>query len=56
MPAIIERRGSVSLNDHIAEYVKADHEFIEGIRKGVRACREGKVRHWAEIKRELKLH
>jgi hypothetical protein len=55
MPAVIERKGQVSLNDHIAEYVKADKEFISGIRKGVRACKEGKVRRWVEVKRELGL-
>ena len=56
MPATIERKGHVSLNDHIAEYVKTDREFIEGIKEGVRACVEGRVRRWSEIKRELKLH
>ena len=56
MPSIIERKDSVSLNDHIAEYIKADKDFIEGIRKGVQACKEGKIRDWAEIKKELGLH
>ena len=56
MPATIERKGHVSLNDHIAGYVKADSEFIEGIRKGVQACKEGKIRRWAEIKKEMGLH
>jgi len=56
MPATIERKGNVSLNDHIAEYVKADEEFIGGIRKGVRACKEGRIRRWTEIKREMGLH
>jgi len=55
MSDVIERRDSVSLNDHIAEYIKADEEFIEGIRKGVQACKEGKVRRWIEIKKELEL-
>lgn len=55
MPTVAERKGHVSLNDHIAEYIKADREFMEGIRKGVQACREGKVRRWADIKKELGL-
>ncbi len=54
MPAVIEKDGHVSLNDHIAEYIKADKEFIDGIRRGVRACCEGKIRRWTEIKKELK--
>ena len=56
MPTVIDRKGHVSLNDHIAEYVKADKEFMDGIRKGVRACCEGRVRPWAEVKKELGLH
>ncbi len=56
MPATIERKGHVFLNDHIAAFMKADKEFMEGIRRGVQACREGKVRRWAEIKKELGLH
>jgi hypothetical protein len=55
MPAVIERRGQVSLNDHVAEYLKADKQFIDGIKSGVRACKEGKVRRWAEIREELRL-
>lgn len=30
-------------------------EFIEGIKKGLQARREGKVRPWSEIKQELGL-
>jgi hypothetical protein len=56
MPAIMDKRNNVSLNDHIAEYIKADKEFIDGIRRGVHACCGGKIRRWVEIKRELKLH
>jgi len=56
MPAVIERKNHISLNDHIVEYMKADKEFMDGIRKGVRACCEGKVRPWSEVKRELGLH
>ena len=56
MPVTIDKKANVSLNDHIAEYMRADKEFIDGVRKGVRACRKGKVRRWAEIKRDLGLH
>ena len=50
MPEVIEKGHGVSLNDHIVEYIKADKDFMEGIRKGVKACKEGRVRRWAEIK------
>jgi superfamily I DNA and RNA helicase len=55
MPAVIDKTGRVSLNDHIAEYIKSDQEFLEGIRKGVRACKEDRVKRWADIKKELGL-
>jgi len=56
MPAVKENKADVSLNDHIAEYIKADKEFMGGMRKGVRACKEGRVRPWSEIKEEAGLH
>ena len=57
MPIIKEgKREEVSLNDHIAEYIKADIDFMDGMRKGVKACKEGRVRLWSEIKRESGLH
>lgn len=28
-------------------------EFIDGIRKGVRACKEGRMQLWSEVKKEL---
>ena len=33
--------------------LKADKEFMDGIRRGVKDCKEG--RRWSEIKRELNL-
>lgn len=30
-------------------------EFVEGIKKGVQAVRDGKVRPWSEIRKELEL-
>ena len=49
MPAIIERKNHVSLNDHIAEYIKADKEFMDGIRRGVKDCKAGRVQLWSEV-------
>lgn len=55
MPTTIERKGHVSLNDHIAEYIKADQEFMDGIRRGVKDCIEGRVQLWSEVKKELNI-
>jgi len=52
----MERKGHISLNDHIVEYMRADKEFIDGIHKGVQACCEGKVRPWVDVKKEFGLH
>ena len=35
MPVVKEKGRNVSLNDHIAEYTKADQEFMDGILPGV---------------------
>ena len=43
----------VSLNDCLANYIKGDRHFIDGIRRGVTACREGRMKPWSEIKKEL---
>jgi hypothetical protein len=39
--------------DGIAKEMWNDKEFIEGIRRGVKACKEGKIRPWADVKRDL---
>ncbi len=54
MPAVKER-GGVTLNNHIADYLKADREFINGIKKGVVACKSGDYKLWDEVKRELQI-
>ncbi len=54
MPEVKERtREEVSLNDHIADYIKADKEFMEGTRKGVQDCKAGRMLLWSEVKKEL---
>ena len=56
MPIVKDgKREEVSLNDHLAEYIKADQEFMEGIRKGVKDCRAGRVQLWSEVKKELNI-
>jgi hypothetical protein len=54
MPAVQER-GGVTLNNHIADYLKADREFIHGIKKGVEACKAGDYKSWEEVKKELRI-
>lgn len=49
----IDYRHSTSLNDCLADYIKADHDFVDGIRRGVIACKEGRMRPWTAIKKEL---
>lgn len=49
------KKGKVEDGSQIAEYLKADKGFMDGIRKGVTACKEGRVRPWSEIKRGLNL-
>lgn len=48
MPKVKER--------NIVDHIKADREFMDGMRKGVKACKEGRVRLWSEIKKESGLH
>jgi len=31
-------------------------EFVEGVKRGLKARREGKVVHWSELVKELNLH
>jgi hypothetical protein len=35
--------------------MRADRDFVDGIRKGVKDCKEGRVRPWSEIKKEMNL-
>lgn len=39
----------------LVDYIKSDVLFMEGIKRGVAAWKEGKVRRWSDIKRELRL-
>ena len=43
------------MNNHLALFVRADKEFMDGIKNGVKACKEGRVQPWSEVKRELGL-
>ncbi len=53
MPAVIEGKSKISLNDHITNYVKDDREFMEGVKRGVADCRAGRKQLWSDVKREL---
>ncbi len=42
-----------SVDQYVAACVKADPEFMAGIREGLRARREGRMRPWSEVEKEL---
>lgn len=46
-------RHNITLNDCLANYIKSDSDFMDGIRRGLKACKEGRVKPWSQIKREL---
>jgi len=50
--AVAERKNQ-TLNNQLASFMKSDSSFMEGIKKGAKACKEGRVRPWIDIKREL---
>ncbi len=53
MSPITKIKQQVSLNDHLAHYMKSDKKFMDGIKKGVQACDEGRKKRWTQIKQEL---
>jgi hypothetical protein len=55
MPIVAENHVHVSLNDHIATYMHNDDEFMDGIKKGVKDCKLGRVKPWKQVKEELGL-
>ena len=42
-----------SPKDKLAEEMRNDKEFMAGVERGLQAVREGKVRAWDDIKKEL---
>ncbi|KKN65868.1 hypothetical protein LCGC14_0476850 [marine sediment metagenome] len=46
-------RYKASLNDCLADHIKSDSDFIDGIRRGLKDCKEGRVKPWSQIKQEL---
>lgn len=49
----VSSRRSVSLNDCLADHICSDSDFVDGIRRGVRDCKEGRLRPWSQIKEEV---
>lgn len=41
--------------DRIRRAVLADEEFMAGVREGLKACTEGRMIPWSEVKKELGL-
>ena len=52
--AVAERKNR-TLNNHLASFMKADRDFVEGIKRGVKDCKEGRVQLWEEVKKELNI-
>ena len=54
----IERKEEHTMSDELASSFVNEHmnhcvSFIEGLKKGLEDYRQGKLRPWAEIKKEL---
>lgn len=49
----VSSRRNVSLNDCLADHINSDSGFVDGIRRGVRDCKEGRLKPWSQIKKEL---
>ncbi len=50
--AVAERK---TLNNQLASFMKSDRNFIDGIKRGVKDCKEGRVQLWEEVKKELNI-
>ena len=46
---------TVPFPEYLANYIKASPDFMEGIRAGVAALREGKITLWEDEEQELEL-
>ena len=57
--SVMERRSSLSrevpFNRYVADYLSYNKELLIGIREGLEARRQGKVRPWRDIKKELSI-
>lgn len=53
--ALAESPAKMAFSAYVAEYMKAAPDFIEGTRRGIAAVKEGRVRRWAEVRKELGL-
>ena len=51
-----EAQPNVTLPTHvIADVLKASPDFMEGVRQGVAAYKQGEITPWAEVEQELGL-
>ena len=53
--AVAERKNKTTLNNHLATFIKSDRKFMDGIKRGVKDCKEGRVQLWSEVKEELNI-
>ena len=47
--------GDIPFNRYVADYMMVNKDLISGIREGMKARREGRIRDWKDIKRELNI-
>ena len=43
----------VTFHEHVSSYIRGSHDFMGGIRRGLADCREGRIKPWSKIKKEL---
>lgn len=56
--AVIDRKEKYIISDELASSFMSEHiyhcaSFIEGVKRGLEDYRQGKLRPWAEVKKEL---
>jgi predicted transcriptional regulator len=53
--SVQEGKESKTLNSQLANFIKSDREFVDGIKRGVKDCKAGRVQLWSEVKKELNI-
>ena len=48
-------RSAEPFPEYLARYMKASPSFMDGIRRGVTAFKEGRISPWEDVERELGL-
>jgi predicted transcriptional regulator len=46
---------NIPFHDYLANYIKADKEFMDAVRRGLADCKKGRLEPWAQVKKELRI-